>query len=102
MEKHVETSLIDGELNECVIIRVPSTCSVAQARDIEQRLTTELKANCIVVTKNIEFCQTDPVERSEIAHLLKDFEDSPEVLRTLNIGATVSEAMQSVREGTNE
>lgn len=75
LEEHVETSLIDGAFDECVIIRVPPSCSMAMARDIEQRLTTELKRNCIVVTRNIEFCAVDVVDKSEMAHLLKGIDN---------------------------
>lgn len=104
LEEHVETSLIDGEFEDCLIIRVPPTTSVAQARDIEQRLTTELKKNCIVVTRNIEFCKVEPVDPKELAHLLKgvDRHVPSDKERQAVLSTTIAGTLAGVRRTLSE
>ena len=43
LEESVQASIIDGELDDCFVIRVPPTTSTAQAKLIEERLTQEMK-----------------------------------------------------------
>lgn len=71
LEESVQTSLIDGDIGECFVIRVPNSTSVQKANEIEARLTETLKRPCLVVTRNIEFCRVEPVSPSEMAKLLK-------------------------------
>ncbi len=78
LEESVQASIIDGELDDCFVIRVPPTTSTAQAKLIEERLTQEMKRPCLVVTRNIEFCRVEPVSSSEMARLLKGVDRAPE------------------------
>jgi hypothetical protein len=101
LREHVETSLIDGDFADCLVIRVPATCSISQARDIEEKLTAETKKNCIVVTKNIEFCRVERVDPKELTHLLKGIErnePTQEEVRKVAIGGAVASALATARD----
>lgn len=75
LEECVQTSLIDAELEDCFVIRVPPSTSTQQAREIEAQLTQTMKKPCLVVTRNIEFCRVEPVGAAELAHLIKGVEN---------------------------
>jgi hypothetical protein len=85
-----------------LIIRVPPTCSLQKARDIEAELTGRLKKNCIVVTRNIEFCRVESVDPKELAHLLKavDRHDptDAESARLTSLGSSLATAIASAKE----
>lgn len=71
LEECVTSSIVDGALDECMVVRVPSTTTFSQAQEIEKKLTEKLSRPCIVTTRNIEFCKVEVVPAKEIAHLLK-------------------------------
>ena len=101
LEESVQTSVIDGDLGKCFVIRVPPSTSIAQMKAIEEQLTQELSKPCLVVTRNIEFCRTEPVDRNEMAALLKGAENNgptEEERRTVSLGSTVGAALASARE----
>jgi len=100
LEESVQTSLIDAELDDCFVIRVPPTTSTQQAKEIEARLTETRKKPCLVVTRNIEFCRVEPVPASELAHLIKGVENhgpTEEERRTINAGNTFASAVAHAR-----
>ncbi len=89
----MQTSLIDGAFEDCMIIRVPPTCSITTARELEQKMTQELGKNCIVVSRNIEFCSVELVDPKEMVHVVRNMEEAQaqdESLRQVNLGPTLS------------
>jgi hypothetical protein len=58
--------------NNMVVVQVPTdACTVEMAQRTERELMDKLQRDVIVTSDNVKFMKVEPVDRAEIAELLK-------------------------------